>query len=488
MTIFFLLLIALAVLSTVNSAYSPDEILSLPGWTGALPSKQYSGYLNVASGSHLHYWLVQSESDPANDPLVIWFNGGPGCSSLGGFVYEHGPFEVTTDGSTLSLRPYRWNRVVNMLYIEAPVGVGFSYNDNNDYKLNDDRTAEENLEAVEAFYALYPEFKKNDFFITGESYAGVYVPTLAEAIVKATQAGTYTGAKLTGIAVGNGCSGTQVGVCGDGTQGTYYEWQYLLQTSFVENSMKDQVNAACDWTKAANNDPDALSFHCISLLNQASKQISHVNMYDMYGDCVTNSCSDGSGVVRGKVPMRSAVVSAGSYAALLGGRITPHGPDACIDSAAASAYLNRDDVQAAIHVRNPGFCWGVCNTVKGWHYQSTRENLPTDTYPFLISNLRVVIYNGDWDACVPYTDGMGWTTGMGYPVQTAWHAWTYTSAEGNADQVAGYAIEYSVATNATAPQASFSFITVRGGRHEVPETAPAQALEMLQRFVGGKSF
>jgi carboxypeptidase C (cathepsin A) len=110
------------------------------------------------------------------------------------------------------------NRAVNMLFIEAPVGVGFSYSDNKNYKCTDDRTASENLAAVEAFFLKYPELKNNKFFITGESYAGVYVPTLAEAILKATQAGTYTGAQLTGIAVGNGCSGTKVGVCGDGPQ------------------------------------------------------------------------------------------------------------------------------------------------------------------------------------------------------------------------------------------------------------------------------
>ena len=72
-------LIALSLVAVAHSAYAPDEILALPGWEGQLPSKQYSGYLNVSS-THLHYWLVESESDPANAPTVLWFNGGPGCS------------------------------------------------------------------------------------------------------------------------------------------------------------------------------------------------------------------------------------------------------------------------------------------------------------------------------------------------------------------------------------------------------------------------
>jgi carboxypeptidase C (cathepsin A) len=134
------------------------------------------------------------------------------------------------------------NTLANILYIESPVGVGFSYSDTKNYKCDDDRTAQESLGAIEVFYQMFPEFLKNKFFITGESYAGVYVPTLAEAILQAEAAGTYTGAALTGIAVGNGCSGTEVGICGSGPQGTYYEWSYLKQTSFVDPSLKACMN------------------------------------------------------------------------------------------------------------------------------------------------------------------------------------------------------------------------------------------------------
>lgn len=403
-----------------------------------------------------------------------------------------------------------------MLYIESPVGVGFSYSDTNDYSCNDDRTAEESLQAVQAFYKLFPELVNNQLFITGESYAGVYVPTLAEAIVKAEIAGTYTGASLTGIGVGNGCSGTEVGICGSGPQGTYYEWSYLKQTSFVDANLKAHIDKECDWTAAANNTPNALSASCVTLLNEASKEISHVNLYNIYGDCVDSSCTlndaESSTATmpagkRGKVPLRAEyVVEDETTSSVTGGpnhrrlgRIIPHGPDACIDSGAASAFFAREDVQKAIHVRAPGYCWSVCGTQPGWKYKSTRKNLPVETYPLLVNNIRVVVYNGDWDACVPYTDGFGWTESMGYPLKTSWHSWLYTSTNGNVGQVAGYAIEYDVSRNSahriTRPRGrtaevtpSFSFVTVRGGRHEVPETAPAQALELLRKLLAGESF
>jgi len=259
-----------------------------------------------------------------------------------------------------------------VLYIESPVGVGFSYSDTKDYKCNDDRTATENTEAVNLFFKLYPEYLNNKFFITGESYAGVYVPTLAESILNGENDGTYTGAKLVGIAVGNGCSGTEVGICGSGPQGIFYEWSYLLQTAFIDKNLKLKVNDVCDWPAAAKNIPGALSFACISLLSQASSVIQNVNMYDIYGDCVNDSgCSHGpnSRLQCNKVPERQPYVVTEPSMVAGGGpgqvrslaRITPVGLEACIDSGVASHYLNDPAVIEAIHVKAPD-CWSVCGT------------------------------------------------------------------------------------------------------------------------------
>ena len=71
-------------------AYEKDEVKTLPGWDSPLPSRHFSGYLQASPTKRLHYYLVQSEGDWNKDPVVLWFNGGPGCSSLDGFLYEHG--------------------------------------------------------------------------------------------------------------------------------------------------------------------------------------------------------------------------------------------------------------------------------------------------------------------------------------------------------------------------------------------------------------
>lgn len=110
-------------------------------------------------------------------------NGGPGCSSLDGFLYEHGPFRFDRSGTgnifssndTLRSNPYSWNKVANMIYLEAPAGVGYSYsNTTADYFTNDNKTAEDNYQFLINFFESYPEFAGNDFYIAGESYAGIY--------------------------------------------------------------------------------------------------------------------------------------------------------------------------------------------------------------------------------------------------------------------------------------------------------------------------
>ena len=167
--------------------------------------KWYSGYLDF-SRSRYHYVFFDSQYDPDNDPLILWLNGGPGCSSLLGMTYENGPFVFETNTSILKLNEYSWNKKANVLYIESPGGVGFSKGERKVY--DDGNTAEDNLQAVLAFFKKFPEMRKNDFYITGESYSGIYVPYLAYEIIKYNKlpSSRETKINLKGTMVGNACT------------------------------------------------------------------------------------------------------------------------------------------------------------------------------------------------------------------------------------------------------------------------------------------
>ncbi|KAM4622246.1 lysosomal protective protein-like [Discoglossus pictus] len=157
-----------------------------------------------------HPRFVESQKDPRFSPVILWLNGGPGCSSLDGLLTEHGPYLglkifsmflwVQSDGSTLKYNPYSWNKITNVIYLESTVGVGFSYSDDNNYVINDTEVTQVNYLALKEFFRLFSEFRENDFYIMGESYGGIYVPTLAVTVSQDPSI------NLKGITVGNGIS------------------------------------------------------------------------------------------------------------------------------------------------------------------------------------------------------------------------------------------------------------------------------------------
>ncbi|CAN8010494.1 unnamed protein product, partial [Ixodes pacificus] len=87
-----------------------DEVWQLPGLANQTSFSQYSGYLRAGGSRLLHYWYVESERSPETDPVVLWMNGGPGCSSLLGLMTELGPFHMASDGLNLTMNPYSWNK------------------------------------------------------------------------------------------------------------------------------------------------------------------------------------------------------------------------------------------------------------------------------------------------------------------------------------------------------------------------------------------
>ncbi|KAL6218501.1 hypothetical protein ACLB2K_011711 [Fragaria x ananassa] len=176
-----------------QSAPEAALITQIPGFNGTLPSKHRSGYVTIdeRNGRNLFYYFVESERKPSEDPVVLWLNGGPGCSSFDGFVYEHGivslsdvmfgfitkeekgPFNFEAAKTKrglpkLHLNPYSWSKVSNILYLDSPAGVGLSYSKNkSDYITGDLKTASDSHTFLLKWFELYPEFLSNPFFISG---------------------------------------------------------------------------------------------------------------------------------------------------------------------------------------------------------------------------------------------------------------------------------------------------------------------------------
>ena len=100
-----------------------------------------------------------------------------------GLLTEVGPFLIGDDGKFKADDEYGWNRYANMLFIESPAGVGFSTNDDPEYIYNDANTAKDNYDALRVWFDKFQSFKNRAFWISGESYGGMYIPWLAREIL-----------------------------------------------------------------------------------------------------------------------------------------------------------------------------------------------------------------------------------------------------------------------------------------------------------------
>ena len=146
------------------------------------------------------------------DPTVVWFNGGPGCSTMLGFLQETGPYVMEDGATTYTPNEYSWNNETNILYIEQPAGVGYSTCDNatrpEDCIHTDNSSAADNLQVLLGFFDRFSDkpYKQNPVYISGESYAGIYVPLLSFWVNEHNKNQTAEADKinLQGFMVGNG--------------------------------------------------------------------------------------------------------------------------------------------------------------------------------------------------------------------------------------------------------------------------------------------
>jgi cathepsin A (carboxypeptidase C) len=89
---------------------------------------QISGYLDIyEEDAHFYFWMFESRSNPVDDPMVLWLNGGPGCSSMTGLLMELGPCSVDKETLETVVNPYSWNNNATVIFLDQPIGTGFSY-------------------------------------------------------------------------------------------------------------------------------------------------------------------------------------------------------------------------------------------------------------------------------------------------------------------------------------------------------------------------
>ena len=178
---FIILFISISLLN-VNIKAEHNKVENLFGdlYTGDI----YSGYLKTRiDGNELFYIYAPTQNNPNTAPVLLWLNGGPGCSSLFGMLAEVGPVTSDNFANEFKRNPFSWNTNTNLIAIEQPAGVGFTKKVDPHFHWTDEITAENLLYGVKDFLNEF-NLKGRDFYIAGESYAGIYVPILAYKIIE----------------------------------------------------------------------------------------------------------------------------------------------------------------------------------------------------------------------------------------------------------------------------------------------------------------
>ena len=455
---------ACALLAAVAFAKPEEErVTSLPLMDTFDQFGMFSGYLDIADTSKkIHYLFVESANDPKTDPLVIWFNGGPGCSSMLGFMQENGPFRMDSGTGEVHASADGWNREANVLYIEQPAGVGFSYcSGTKDCTFNDESSAKDNLTVVLEWYKKFPEFQKNDLYISGESYAGIYVPYLSNEIWEHNQGEADFKPNLKGFMVGNGVT----------------NWTYDTNTAYINmaywhslmnTELHDKItNAKCDFSGPYMQHA---TDECISYLNEFDSLVSDVNIYDIFGTCwgagpypqLYEAGSKKRGWTQNdytpwlKRPVRE------------GEEILRELPP-CTYGSGLLDYLNLDVVRQALHVPNDVQAWDLCTNEINYVIQPKGSQW---IYEKLQGKIRMLHYSGDTDGAVPTIGTENWINSLKWNTTVDWQPYMY------AGQVAGYFETY---------EGDFTFATVHGAGHMAPQFKPPQTYKLIFSWLQEKN-
>jgi len=351
-----------------------------------------------------------------------------------GLFMENGPFIVTAN-KTLTMRKYSWNIAHNLIYIDNPVGTGYSFTDNEKgYVTNETQVGRDIHTALVQFFLLFPELQSNDFFVTGESYAGKYVPAVSHAI-KDYNIKAETKINLKGLAIGNG-------LCDPENQLLYSD--YLYQLGLIDENGKTQFQ---EYEKKGR---------------EFIKQKKYLEAFEMF-DTLLN------GDLNGTPSLFHNLTGFDYYYNYLFVK------DNSNDSDWLSEWIQRADVRRAIHVGNSTFH----DTTK-----IVEEHLKEDVMQSivffltdLLQHYRVLIYNGQLDIIVAYPltenylKNLQWSGANKY-AKAPRKLWMV----GN--QLAGY----------TKTVDNLTEVLVRNAGHMVPSDQPKWALDLITRFTHNKKF
>ncbi|CAH9072302.1 unnamed protein product [Cuscuta epithymum] len=271
---------------------------TLQNGDGIANLSQHAGYFKLQNtiNASMFYLFFESRLNKS-DPVVIWLTGGPGCGSEIALFYENGPFKIQPNLS-LILNDYGWDKISNIIFVDQPIGTGFSYSTTkNDTRFDEKGVSEDLYNFLQAFFNKHHEYVKNDFFITGESYAGHYIPALASRVNEGNMENQGTHINLKGFAIGNGLTDPLI-------QYAAYT-DYAMEQNLINKTIYDQINQtvpACETliescgTSGEKKVCEDAFVICTNIFQEILFISNHSNPYDIRKPCQGQLCYNMSNV------------------------------------------------------------------------------------------------------------------------------------------------------------------------------------------------
>ncbi|XP_021284931.1 serine carboxypeptidase-like 7 [Herrania umbratica] len=445
-------------------AFAHSSVKFLPGFEGPLPFELETGYVGVDDSEdvQLFYYFVKSERNPEEDPLMLWLTGGPGCSAFSGLVFEIGPLNFKADveynGSlpTLVLNPYSWTKVSNIIFVDSPVGTGFSYARNNFAAQTGDLKQVNQLhQFLRKWLMDHPDFISCPVYVSGDSYSGIPIPVLAQEILHGNEEGIRPTISLQGYVLGNPATVPSLEA--------NLKIPYAHGMGLISDELYESLKRSCEGEYQI---VDPSNEECEKDIQYFSNCISGIQTAQIL-EPTCPFASPKPQEIGGKRDLEE------QHGEVLLEDEPPPPPPLPTLGCRTYAYLlchywaNDDNVQKALHIRKGSIGqWQRCTF--GLPYTADVPSSFPHHANLSARGIRALIYSGDHDLLVPFLATQAWIRSLNYTIVDDWRPWMLRG------QVAGYTRTYSN---------RMTFATVKGGGHTAPEYRPAECLAMFKRWI-----
>lgn len=397
-----------------------------------------------------------------------------------GWTQEHGPYVIEDEQTEFTRNAYSWNKFANVIYFDSPAGVGYSIcGKPEECDFDDDNSADDNLKAfISLMTDKLPQLQANDLYIAGESYAGIYVPKLAQKMDQyiTNKTGSYL-PNLKGIMVGNPVTDHSV-------DGKPMQFEMAYWFGLIDDALYSNVKMNCDLSYW-DFDAGLLSPQCKNWMNQFNSVISGINHYDFLGKCYIEPQPSSKATLKHKprfapkaphpsmlLPDHMPVFTVNDYTPFIA---TPKENEKsleqipnCVYALPIYFYLNNRTVMEALHIPSTVTKWDLCKEKGEFSYTKLR-NGSIDIYPLLKDKYKILVYSGNTDGVVPTYGTKAWVDNLKWPIKQTWQQFFVDG------QVGGH---HEIRNNG-----SFIFTTIHGAGHMAPQWRRSYTYHVITSFL-----